>query len=177
MFGCHNSGTGGDTACVPWVETRDTAKDPTIPPQPPQQRIIWLEMLRTLSYTFRTKVRTAKAMVFPVLMYKCESWTITKTECWRTDAFELWFCRRLLRVPWRARRSNQSILGNQPTRWKGWCWSSNTMASWFKELTHSKRPWYWERLKAGREGDDRGWDGQIASLTQWTWVWASSGTW
>ena len=110
MFGCHNSGTGGDSAGVQWVETRDTAKDPTMPRQPPQQRSIWLEMLRTLSYTFQTKVRTAKAMVFPVIMYECESWTIKKTECWRTDAFKLWFCRRLLRVPWIARRSNQSTL-------------------------------------------------------------------
>ena len=57
-----------------------------------------------------TKVCLAKAMVFPVVMYGCESWTIKKTECWRIDAFELWYWRRLLRVPWTARRSNQSIL-------------------------------------------------------------------
>ena len=63
--------------------------------------------------------------------------------------------------------------------WKDWCWSwnSNTMATWCKELTHWKRPWCWERLKAGGEGDDRGWDGWMASPTQWTWVWASSGSW
>ena len=63
--------------------------------------------------------------------------------------------------------------------WKDscWSWSSNTLATWFKELTHWKRPWWWERLKAGGEGDNRGWDGWIASLTQWTWVWASSGSW
>ena len=57
-----------------------------------------------------TKVCLVKAMVFPVLMYGCESWTIKKAECWRIDAFELWCWRRLLRVPWTARRSNQSIL-------------------------------------------------------------------
>ena len=58
-----------------------------------------------------------------------------------------------------------------------WSWNSNTLATWCKELTRLKRPWCWERLKAGREGDDRGWDGRMASLTQWTWVWVSSGSW
>ena len=63
--------------------------------------------------------------------------------------------------------------------WKDWCWSwnSNTLATWCKEVTHWKRPWYWERLKAGGEGDDKGWDGWMASLTQWTWVWVNSGSW
>ena len=53
--------------------------------------------------------------------------------------------------------------------------SSNTLATWCEELTHWKRPWFWERLKAKGEGDDRGWDGCMASLTQWTWIWANSG--
>ena len=63
--------------------------------------------------------------------------------------------------------------------WKDWCWSwnSNTLATWCEELTHLKRPCFWERLKAGGEGDDSGWDGWMASLTQWTWVWADSGSW
>ena len=63
--------------------------------------------------------------------------------------------------------------------WKNWCWSwnSNTLAIWCEELTHLKRPWCWERLRAGKEGDDRGWDGWMASLTQWTWVWINSGSW
>ena len=63
------------------------------------------------------------------------------------------------------------------THWKNWCWSwnSNTLATWCEELTHWKRPWCWERLKAGGQGDNRGWDGWMESLTQWTWVWASSG--
>ena len=63
--------------------------------------------------------------------------------------------------------------------WKDWCWSwnSNTLATWCKELTHLKRPWCWERLRAGEEGDDRGWDGWMASPTQWTWVWVGSGSW
>ena len=58
-----------------------------------------------------------------------------------------------------------------------WCWNSNTMATWCEELTHWKRPWCWERLRAGGEGDDRGWDGWMASPTWWTWVWASSRSW
>ena len=63
--------------------------------------------------------------------------------------------------------------------WKDWCssWNSNTLATWWEELTHWKRPWSWKRLKAGGEGDDRGWDGWITSLTQWTWIWVDSGSW
>ena len=63
--------------------------------------------------------------------------------------------------------------------WKDWCWSwnSNTLATWCEELTHWKGPWCWERLKAGGEGDNRGWDGWMASPTQWTWVWVDSGSW
>ena len=64
----------------------------------------------TFKDTLSTKVRLVKAMVFPVVMYGCESWTIKKAECQRIDAFELWYWRRFLRVPWTARRSNQSIL-------------------------------------------------------------------
>ena len=108
------------------------------------------------------------------------SWTIKKAEHWRIDAFELWCWRRLLRVPWTARRSNQSILKeiSPGVHWKDWCWSwnSNTLATWCEELTHWKRPWCWERFKTG-EGDDREWDGQMASLTQWTWVWVNSRSW
>ena len=68
---------------------------------------------------------------------------------------------------------NKSILN---TYWKDWCWSSNTLTTWWEELTHWKRPWSWERLKAGWEGDNRGWDGWMASLTRWTWVEANSET-
>ena len=67
-------------------------------------------ILKSRDITLPTKVRLVKAMVFPVVMYACESWTIKKTECRRIYAFELWCWRRLLRVPWTARRSNQSIL-------------------------------------------------------------------
>ena len=63
--------------------------------------------------------------------------------------------------------------------WKDWCWSwnPNTLATWCEELTHLRRPWCWERLKAGGEGDDRGWDGWMTSPTRWTWVCVSSGSW
>ena len=99
----------------------------------------------------------------------------------RIDAFELWCWRRLLRVPWTARRSNQSILMeiSPGVHWKDWCWSwnSNTLSTWCEELTHLKRPWCWERLRAGREGYDRGWNDWMASPTKWTWVWVNSGSW
>ena len=113
-----------------------------------------------------------------VVMYGCESWTSSKkAECWRIDVFELWCWRRPLRVPWIAGRSNQSIILG--VHWKDWCWSwnFNTLATWCEELTHLKRPWCWERLRAGRKGDDRGWDGWMASPTQWTWVWVDSEIW
>ena len=69
--------------------------------------------------------------------------------------------------------------GNQNIHWKDWCWSwnSNTLATWCEELTHWKRPWCWERLKVGGEGDDKGWDGWMASPTRWTWVWVNSKSW
>ena len=102
-------------------------------------------------------------MVFPVVMCGCESWTVKKAEHWRLVAFKLWCWRRLLRVPWTTRRSNQSILKRSVlgVHWKDWCWSWNsiTLATWYqKELTHLKRPWCWERLKAGGERDEMvGW--------------------
>ena len=129
--------------------------------------------LNSRDITLPTKVHLVKALVFPVVMYGCENWTIKKAECRRIDAFELWCWRRLLRVPWTARRSSQSILKKSVLNihWKDWCWSwnSNILATQCEELTPWKRPWCWERLKVGGEGDDRGWDGWIASPTQWTW--------
>ena len=138
-------------------------------------------ILKSRDITLLTKVHLVKAMVFPVVMYGCESWTIKKAECQRIDAFELWCWRRLLRVPWTERRSNQSILKeiSLNIHWKDWCWSSsfNTLATWHEELTHWKRPRCSERWKAGGEGDDRGWDGWMTSPIWWTWVWASSESW
>ena len=87
-----------------------------------------------------------------------ESWTIKQAEHKRIDAFSLWCWRRLLRVPWRARRSNQSNLKEITLNihWKDWCWSSNTLVTWCEELIHWKRPSCWERLRAGGEGGNRG---------------------
>ena len=117
-----------------------------------------------------------------ILAKRLRSWTVKKAEHRRSDAFELWCWRRLLRVPWTERRSNPSILKEiSPIyiHWKDWCWSwnSNTLATSCEELTHWERPWCWVRLKAGGEGDNRGWDGWVAPPTRWTWVWVSSGSW
>ena len=122
-------------------------------------------ILKRRDITLPTKVHLVKAMVFPVVMEGCESWTIKKAERRRIDAFELWCWRRFLRVPWTARRSNLSILKeiSPECSLEGLMlsWSSNPLATWCEELTHLKgsfqiRPWCWERLKAGGEGDDRG---------------------
>jgi len=98
-----------------------------------------------------------KATAFPVVMCGCVSWTITKAEHQRIDAFELWCWRRLLRVPWTARRSNQSILKEISAEYslEGLMLKlkHHTLATWCEELTHWKRPWFWERVKAGGEGD------------------------
>ena len=114
-------------------------------------------------------------------MYGCESWIVKTAEHRRIDAFELWCCKRLLRVPWTARRSNYSILMESVTavHRKDWCWSwnFNTLAIWCEELTYWKRPWCWERFRAGGEGDNRRWDSWMASLTRWTWVWVDSMSW
>ena len=138
-------------------------------------------ILKSRDITLPTKVCLVKAVFFPVVMYGCESRSIKKAEHRRIDAFELWCWRRLLRVPWTARRSNQCILRRSVlgVPWKDWCWSwnSNTVATWCEEPTHWKRPWCWKRLRAGGKGENRGWEGWMSSPTWWTWVWASSGSW
>ena len=138
-------------------------------------------IFKSRDITLPTKVCLVNAIVFPIVMYGCESWTVKKAERQKIDSFELWCWRRLLRAPQTARSSNQSILkemGPGCSR-KDWCWSwnSNTLATWCEELTHWKRPWCWERLRAGEEGDDGGWDGWMESPTQWTWVWVNSRSW
>ena len=129
-------------------------------------------ILKSRDITLLTKVCKVKAMVFPVVMYTCESWTIKKAEHQRIDAFKMWCWRRLLRVPWTARK-------NQP-----WIFIGRTDAEteapilWphdAKNWLTGKDPDTGKRLKPGGEGDDRGWDGWIASSTQWTRVWANSG--
>ena len=112
-------------------------------------------------------------------MYRCKSWIMKKAVHWKIDAFKMWCWRRLLRIPWKVRRSNELILKelNPGYSLEGLKLKLkfSALATWFKELTHWKRLWCWERLKAGREGDNRGWDGWMASPTQLTWVWANSG--
>ena len=93
-------------------------------------------IVKSKDITLTTKVHLVKAMVFPVVMYGGESWTIKKAEHWRIDAFELWYWRRLLRVLWTARRSNQSTLKRSvlDVHWWDWFWSwnSNTLATWWE---------------------------------------------
>ena len=137
-------------------------------------------ILKSRDVTLSAKVHLVKVMVFPVVMYGCENLTINKADCQRTDAFELWCWRRLLRVPWTARRSNQSILKEINPEYSLEGLMLKLKLQYFGHLmrrTHLKRSWCWERLRVGGEGDDRGWDGWMASPTQWTWVWVSSESW
>ena len=110
-------------------------------------------------------------------MYRCESWTIKKAECRKLCFWCFWTVvleKTLESLGLQgdpiSPSSRKSVLN---IHWKDWCWSwnSNTLATWCEELTHLKRPWCWERLKVGGGGDNRGWDGWMASLTRWMWVW------
>ena len=127
------------------------------------------------------KVRLVKAMVFPVVMYGCGSWTVRKAERQRIDAFELWCCRRLLSISWTARRSNQFTLKEISPEYSLEELMLKLKLQYFcppgEKKWPMKRPWWWERLKAEGEGDDRGWDSWMASPTGWTWVWTGSGSW
>ena len=138
-------------------------------------------ILKSRDITLPAKIHLVKAMIFPVVTYGCESWTIKKAESQRTDAFELWYWRRVLRVPWTARRSNQSILKEISPEYSLEGLMLKLKLQYFghrcEELTHLKRPWCWERLRAGGEGDDREWDGWMAPPTQWTCIWVNSRSW
>ena len=129
-------------------------------------------ILKTRDITLSTNVRLVKAMISPVVIWELdykESWA-PKSWCFWTVVLE-----KTLESPLDCKEI-QPVLG---VPWKDWCWSwhSSTLATWCEELTHLKKPWYWERLRAGGEGDDRGWDGWTASLTQWTGLWVVSGSW
>ena len=114
-------------------------------------------IFKSRDITLPTKVCLIKAMVFPVVMYGCESWTVKKSERRRIVAFELWCWRILLRVPWTARRSNQSILKkiNPGCSLEGLMLKMELQ--YFGHLM--RRAWCWERLRAVGEGGSRGWDG------------------
>ena len=138
-------------------------------------------IFKSRDITLPTKDRLVKAMVFPVVLYGCESWTVKKAKHWRIDAFELWCWRRLLRVPWTARRSNQSILKEISP---GISLEGRMLKLKLQYFGHLM--WRVDSLEKTlmlggigdrSRGDDRGWDGWMASLTRWTWVWVNSGSW
>ena len=130
--------------------------------------------LKSRDITLPTKVCLVKAMLFLVAMYECESWTVKKAEHWRIDAFGLWCWRRLLRVPWTARRSNQSILKEISPEYSLEGQMLKLKLQYFGHLMQRtdslEKTLCWERLKSGGEGDDQGWDDWMASLTRCTWL-------
>ena len=116
-------------------------------------------------------------MVFPVVMYRCESWTLKKTESPRINAFKL-VLEKILESP----LDSKEIKSFNPKGYQLWIFTGRTDAEaealilWPPDVANSlDKTWFWERLRVGGEGDDRGQDGWMASLTRWTWVWASSG--
>ena len=146
----------------------------------------WKESMTNLDSIFKNrditlpkKARLVKAILFPVVMYGCESWTIKKAELWRIDAFELWCWRRLLRLPWTARRSNESILKEISPGCSLEGLMLKLKLQYFGHLMRRADP-FEKTLMLGktegrRRGDDRGWDGWMASPTRWTWVWVDLG--
>ena len=138
-------------------------------------------ILKSRGITLPTKIHLVRAMVFPAVMYGCESWTVKKAEHLRIYAFELWCWRRHLRVPWTSRRSSQYILNEISPEYSLEGLMLKLKLQYFGYLmwriNSFEKPCCWERLKAGWEGDDRGWDGWIASPIQLTWVWVNSRSW
>ena len=137
--------------------------------------------LKSRDIILPTKVHLFKAMVFLVVMYRCESWTTKKAECRRTDAFELWCWRRLFRVPWTARRSNQSILKEISPKYSLEGLMLKLKLQYFDHLTWRtesfEKTLMLGKMKPGGKGANRGWDGWMASPVQCTWVWGGSGSW
>ena len=138
-------------------------------------------ILKSRDIALPKKAHLVKAMVFPVVRYGWESWTIKKAECWRIGAFELWCWRRLLRVPWTARRSIQSILKEISPEYSLEGLMLKLKLQYFGHLIQRadslEKTLKLEKIEAGEKGDDSRWGGWTASPTQWTWVWASSGSW
>ena len=138
-------------------------------------------ILKSRDITLPTKVHLVKAMVFPVVIYGYESWTIKKAEHRRIDAFEQWCWRRLLRIPWTARRSNQSILKEISPGCSLERLMLKPKLQYFGHLMRRadslEKTLMLGKIEGGGKGDDREWDGWMVSLTQWTWVWVDSGSW
>ena len=124
-----------------------------------------------------TKVRLIKAIVFPVVMYGCESWTVKKAERWRIDAFKLWCWRRLLRVPWTARRSNQSILKEISPGVSLEGMMLKLKLQYFGHLMWRVDSLEKTLMLGGIGGRRRRGRQRMRWLTQWTWVWVNSGSW
>ena len=128
--------------------------------------------------TFLTKVHLVKAVVFPVVMYGYECWTIKKAEHWRTDVFQLWCWRRLLRVPWTAQTSSQSILKEINPEYSLEELMLKLKLQYFGHLMQRtdslEKTLMLGKIEGRRRRDDRGWDGWTTLPTQWTWIWANS---
>ena len=137
-------------------------------------------ILKSRDITLPTKICLVKAMIFPVVIYGCESWTVRKAEHWRIEAFEPWCWRRLLRVPWTARRSNQSVLKEISPEYSLEGLMLKLKLQYFGHLMRRtdsfEKTLMMGKIEVGGEADDRGWDGWMASLTQWTWIWVNSGS-
>ena len=136
--------------------------------------------LKSRDITLPTKVRLVKALVFLVVTYGCESWTMKQAERQKSDAFELWCWRRLLTVPWTARRSTQSILKEISPGCSLEGLMLKLKLQYFGHLmprTDSSGKTLMLGGIGGRRRDDRGWDGWMASPTRWPWVWVNSGSW
>ena len=138
-------------------------------------------ILKHWDITLPTKVHLVKAMVFPVVIYGCENWTIKKAEHQRIDAFELRCWRRLLRVPGTARRSNQSILKEISPEYSLEGLMLELKLQYFGHLMQRtdslEKTLMLGKIVGGRRRGNRGWDGWMASLARWTWVWVSSQSW
>ena len=134
-------------------------------------------IFKSRDITLPTKVRLVKAMVLPVVMYGCESWTVKKAECWTIDAFEVWCWRRLLRVPWTARRSNQSILKEISPRYSLEGVMLKLKLQYFGYLMQRVDSLEKTPLLGGIGGRRKKGRQRMASLTRWTWIWVNSGSW
>ena len=138
-------------------------------------------IIKGRNITLPERVHLVKPIIFPVVMYGCKSWTRKKAERQRIDAFELWCWRRFLRVPWTSRRSNQSILKEISPEYSLEGLMLKLKLQYFGHLL-----WRADSLEKIRmlgkiegrgEGDDRGWDGWMVSLTGWIWIWTSCESW